>query len=62
MKKKIADIELDKNTQMDLTELSRVINELKVRVQTIVTIYVRASGGKGSYSISKDVTKLEAVE
>lgn len=55
-------IELDKETQVDLKTLIQSVNELQIRMQIIVSTYVRVSKKKGNYRISRDFTKLELVK
>ena len=50
---------LDRDTQINLKDLVKMINELQSRMGIVVQTYINAKGKKGNYRISKDFTKLE---
>lgn len=56
------DIPLDKDTQMNLRDVIKAINDLQSRMNIVVQTYINAKGKKGNYRISKDITKLELIK
>ena len=52
------EIFINENTQKDLRELVRVINESNFRIQLIVSTIINQSGASEKFVLSQDLTKL----